>query len=86
MLKKIANKIFDLFVVNRNAMAVQLKDGNYVTKYVKVTDNDIYCMLKEKKSIGSYQQLYKSPYVLILIVKVKRIRIWRNCIGVVLCH
>ena len=48
MLKKIANKIFDLFVVNRNAMAVQLKDGNYVTKYVKVTDNDIYCMLKEK--------------------------------------
>ena len=25
MLKKIANKIFDLFVVNRNAMAVQLK-------------------------------------------------------------
>lgn len=63
MLKKIANKIFDLFVVNRNAMAVQLKDGNYVTKYVKVTENDIYCMLKEKKSIGSYQQLYKSPYV-----------------------
>ena len=71
-------------------MAVQLKDGNYVTKYVKVTENDIYCMLKEKKSIGSYQQLYKSPYVKWICFdfdcKSKRIRIWRNCIGVVLCH
>lgn len=63
MLREIANKLFELFIVNRNAVAIQLKDGNYITKYIKITENDIYCMLKEKKSLGSYQQLYKSPYV-----------------------
>ena len=60
---KIAKKLYELFVVNRNAMAVQLKDGNYVTKYTKITENDIFCMLVERKAIGSYQQLYKSPYL-----------------------
>ena len=63
MLREIANKLFELFIVNRNAIAIQLKDGNYITKYTKITENDIYCMLKEKKSLGSYQQLYKNPYV-----------------------
>lgn len=63
VLRKTAKKIYELFVVNRNAMAVQLADGNYVTKYTKVTENDIYCMLLEGKAIGSYQQLYKSPYL-----------------------
>lgn len=63
MLREIANKLFELFIVNRNAIAIQLKDGNYITKYTKITENDIYYMLKEKKSLGSYQQLYKSPYV-----------------------
>ena len=61
--RKIAKKIYELFVVNRNAMAVQLADGNYVTKYTKVTENDIFCMLVEGKAIGSYQQLYKSNYL-----------------------
>lgn len=60
---KIAKKIYELFVVNRNAMAVQLADGNYVTKYTKITENDVFCMLVEGKAIGSYQQLYKSPYL-----------------------
>ncbi|MCM1439553.1 MAG: RNA-directed DNA polymerase [Roseburia sp.] len=63
MLREVANKLYELFVVNRNATAIQLKDGKYITKYTKITENDIYCMLKEKKSLGSYQQLYKSPYV-----------------------
>ena len=63
MLRKVANKLYELFVVNRNATAIQLKDGTYITKYTKITENDIYCMLKEKKSLGSYQQLYKSSYV-----------------------
>ena len=61
--RKIAKKIYELFVVNRNAMAVQLADGNYVTKYTKITENDVFCMLVEGKAIGSYQQLYKSPYL-----------------------
>jgi len=61
--QKIAKKLYELFVVNRNAMAVQLADGNYVTKYTKITENDIFCMLIEGKAIGSYQQLYKSSYL-----------------------
>ena len=35
MLREIANKLFELFIVNRNAIAIQLKDGNYITKYTK---------------------------------------------------
>ena len=61
--REIAKKIYELFVVNRNAIAVQLADGNYVTKYTKITENDVLCMLVEGKAIGSYQQLYKSPYL-----------------------
>ena len=61
--RKIAKKLYELFVVNRNAMAIQLADGNYITKYTKITENDIFCMLVEGKAIGSYQQLYKSPYL-----------------------
>lgn len=61
--RKIAKKLYELFVVNRNAMAVQLADGNYVTKYTRITENDVLRMLAEGKAIGSYQQLYKSPYL-----------------------
>ena len=61
--RKIAKKLYELFVVNRNAMAVQLADGNYSTQYTKITENDVFCMLVEGKAIGSYQQLYKSPYL-----------------------
>lgn len=63
MLKQIAQLLFDLFVINRKAIAVQLNDGQYITQYVSITENDIYCMLKEKKSLGTYQQIYKSPYL-----------------------
>ena len=34
--RKIAKRLYELFVVNRNAMAVQLADGNYATKYTKI--------------------------------------------------
>ena len=63
MLKEIANKIFDLFVVNRNAIAIQNDNGSYCTKYQRVTEYDIYLMLKKRKALGTYQQLYKKPYV-----------------------
>ena len=32
---KIARKLYSLFVVNRRAIAIQLADGNYITKYTK---------------------------------------------------
>ena len=58
---KIARKLYSLFVVNRRAIAIQLADGNYITKYTNVLENDIYSMLDYRKSIGTYQQLYRSP-------------------------
>lgn len=63
MLKEISQMLFDLFVINRKAIAVQASDGTYRTQYVTVTANDILCMLQEKKSLGTYQQLYKSPFL-----------------------
>lgn len=63
MLKEISQMLFDLFIVNRKAIAVQTSDGSYRTQYVTVTANDILCMLQEKKSLGTYQQLYKSPFL-----------------------
>lgn len=63
MLKEISQMLFDLFVVNRKAIAVQASDGSYRTQYVTVTANDILCMLQEKKSLGTYQQLYKTPFL-----------------------
>lgn len=63
MLKEISQILFDLFVINRKAIAVQTSNGSYRTLYVTVTANDILCMLQEKKSLGTYQQLYKSPFL-----------------------
>lgn len=63
MLKEISQLLFDLFIVNRKAIAVQTSDGSYRTQYVTVCVNDILCMLQEKKSLGTYQQIYKSPFL-----------------------
>ena len=32
ILEELANKLFEFFIINRNAMAIQMPDGNYVTK------------------------------------------------------
>ncbi len=63
VIRDIASVLYDLFVVNRNAIAVQRSDGNYTTKYLHVSSNDVFNMLIEKKAIGTYQQLYKCPYL-----------------------
>ena len=63
MLDELAQLLYNTFVVNRRAIAVQKSDGNYITQYTNVTKHDVYTMLKEEKSIGTYQQLYKSPYL-----------------------
>lgn len=63
MIKEVANLLFELFVINRKAIAVQTKDGKYMTKYMRVSSNDVYRMLKNRNAVGCYQQLYKSPYL-----------------------
>lgn len=61
--KAISTYLFQLFVTNTYAMAVQMKDGKYMTKYLPVSEFIIEEMLNQKGSIGAYQQCYKSDMV-----------------------
>ena len=61
--KKIAKYLYQYFVTNTYAMAVQMDDGNYVTKYLPVSECLIEEMLNQKGSLGCYQQCYKSNMV-----------------------
>ena len=61
--KAISAYLYQLFVTNTYAMAVQMKDGRYVTKYLPVSEFLIEEMLNQKGSIGCYQQCYKSDMV-----------------------
>ncbi|WP_286907342.1 TOTE conflict system archaeo-eukaryotic primase domain-containing protein [Clostridium sp. UBA1652] len=63
MIQEIAKKLYSLFLINRYAIAVMQNDGNYYTKYFRVTENEIVTMLDKNGAIGCYQQLYKSPYL-----------------------
>lgn len=61
--KEISAYLHHYFVTNNYAMAVQMKDGKYVTKYLPVSEFLIEEMLNQKGSIGCYQQCYKSDMV-----------------------
>ncbi|MBN1073328.1 hypothetical protein DVV91_03080 [Clostridium botulinum] len=63
MYKQIAEKLYDLFIVNHNAAAFQEKDGRYITKYVNISPIVIEKMLERKGCIGCYQQIYKNKYL-----------------------
>lgn len=58
--KEISAHLYQYFVTNTYAMAVQMKDGKYATKYLPVSEFLIEEMLNQKGSIGCYQQCYKS--------------------------
>ncbi|WP_415696933.1 TOTE conflict system archaeo-eukaryotic primase domain-containing protein, partial [Erysipelothrix inopinata] len=57
MYRKISEKLYEKFVVNHMACAIQGKDGKYYTKYINVSSKIIESMLKSKSSMGIYQQL-----------------------------
>lgn len=63
MYEKLAKILYDLFVVNHYAAAIQQKDGRYLTKYFEVSPLVIENVLYNKGCIGCYQQLYKSKYL-----------------------
>ena len=63
MYSEISNLMYDLFVVNRYAAAIQQADGRYVTKYFPVTPFVIEEMLKQNGSMGCYQQGYKTDKI-----------------------
>lgn len=63
MYSQISKIMYDLFVINRYAAAIQQADGNYITRYFPVTPFVIEEMLKQHGSMGCYQQGYKTDKI-----------------------
>lgn len=63
MCEKLAEILYDLFVVNKYAAAIQQPDGRYLTKYFELSPLIIQKCLEKRGSIGCYQQLYKSKFL-----------------------
>lgn len=61
--KEISAYLYRYFITNTYAMAIQMKDGKYATKYLPVSEFLIEEMLNQRGSIGCYQQCYKSDMV-----------------------
>lgn len=60
IIEQLAQKEYELFVVNTTAVAVQGRDGNYYTEYIPVTPFLLQNMLSQKGSLGCYQQKYRT--------------------------
>lgn len=60
---KIAQKLFDYYVINDKYMAVQMPDGRYVPRRVKCTPLLLFDMLEQGASLGVYQQQYKRKWM-----------------------
>ena len=53
----LAQRLYDLFIVNNTVIAVQDADGAYRTKYISPFDSSLLAMmLTQKESLGCYQQ------------------------------
>ena len=62
MYSEISNLIYDLFVVNRYAAAIQQADGRYITKYFPVTPFVIEEMLKQRiQGMKNEKGVYITP-------------------------
>ena len=59
-LTKLSNLIFDLFVANPYAIAIQQPNGIYYTKYLSYDASIIEGMIKTNGSAGCYQQGFRS--------------------------
>lgn len=58
--REISSYLYRYFVTNTYAMAIQMENGKYITKYLPVSQFLIEEMLNQKGSVGCYQQCYKS--------------------------
>lgn len=63
LIRKIAEKEYELFVVNTHAAGIQQLDGKYITKYVPISPFIIENMILENGSMGCYQQGYKTDKI-----------------------
>lgn len=59
----LAKKIYDLFVVNPYAVAIQQDDGKYITKYIPYDYYFLKGMLEKRGSAGCYQQGFKNELI-----------------------
>lgn len=60
IINKVAKKVFQLFIANPKAIAIQQDSGNYITKYLSFDYTLIANMYKRKGSAGCYQQGFKN--------------------------
>ena len=60
---QIANYLYNLFVVNPYAIAIQTKDGGYCTKYIHYDESILEAMLLSHGSAGCYQQGLKNGLI-----------------------
>ena len=63
LVSKIAKRIYELFVVNPYAIAIQEKNGVYLTKYVQYDASVLEAMLHSRGSAGCYQQGFKNGLI-----------------------
>lgn len=63
LISKIAKRIYELFVVNPYAIAIQEKNGLYLTKYVQYDASVLEAMLHSRGSAGCYQQGFKNGLI-----------------------
>ena len=59
----LAKKVYELFVVNPYAIAIQQDNGKYITKYVPYDYFLLKGMLEKKGAAGCYQQGFKNGLV-----------------------
>ncbi len=60
IINKVAKKIFQLFIANPKAIAIQQDSGNYLTKYLSFDYTLLANMYKRNGSAGCYQQGFKN--------------------------
>lgn len=54
--KKIANQLYEKFVVNNSVIGIQREDGNYIAVKTLFSEQVIEKMLETSSSLGTYQQ------------------------------
>lgn len=62
-IQKIAQKEYDLLVVNTCAAGIQRNDGKYATSYIPLSSFIIENMILQNESMGCYQQGYKTDKI-----------------------
>ena len=62
-IEKIAQNVFQLFIANPKALAIQQDSGHYITKYISFDYQLIANMYRRNGSAGCYQQGLKNDLI-----------------------